>query len=323
MKNLFQDSSIYSTPLSLLQLPPAAVLDVTQKLCQLGHSTTRFSQDGKNISDFKGSIQEADVQQLNEVDIDIGFVCKKCQMVYPAELLCINHQRASCFAHIKEEDRAVLKLVQIYFECKVCRERFTSVLDFKFHADMDRHTKRVQKLQRGMVFTNHSNDINLALQNQIPGAQVMPSIPQANFNAASMLPASCASTLYPGLATSVNTNHLSSCSMTSSGHLPTGLHPPAAPPMTSQSQVGNTLPGMSFHDTINGIPDMSNPFLFSGAQTDFRQDLDSSLNFALGLENMMMGNGMDISASGHLSLTSKTGMCYSGDSIANTDVKLL
>ncbi|XP_076350372.1 zinc finger homeobox protein 3-like [Tachypleus tridentatus] len=296
VKNLFRDSSIYSTHLSLLQLPPAAILDVTQKLCQPGHGITRFSQDGKNIADLKGSIQESDVEQLNEVDIDIGFVCKKCQMVYPAELLCINHQRASCFAHGKEEDRAVLKLIQVYFECKLCRERFATVLDFKFHSHLDSHVKRVEKLQRKVAFTSHSNDVNLALQNRISGARVMQ---RANFNVTPMLSASCPSTLYPGLATPANTSHLSSCSMTSSGHLPTGLHPPAAPPMTSQSEVGNTLPGMSFHDTINRIPDMSNPFLLSASQTDFRRDLESSLNFALGLESMMMGNGMDISTSGH------------------------
>ncbi|XP_013794189.2 zinc finger homeobox protein 4-like isoform X1 [Limulus polyphemus] len=322
-KNLFYDSNMYSTPLSLLQLPPAVVLDVTQKLCQPGNSTIRFTQDGNNIDTIKGSIKETDVQQLAEVDIDTGFVCKKCQMVYPAEIICINHQRASCFADSKGETRATLKLVQTHFECRVCKERFSTVVDFKFHCDMDRHMKRVQKLQRELVSTCHSNDEGLILQSQLPGSQVIPSstMSQRNFGAAAMLSSSSTSAMYPTLATPVNTSHLSSCSMMSSASQQSGIYPSIAPPMTSQPHAGNLISGgSSMHETRNGMPEIPSSLFFSGVQTDFRHDLDSSLNFTLGLDSVMMGNGMDISVSDHLS---KIGMCYSGESNMNTEAKRL
>ncbi|GIX72806.1 uncharacterized protein CEXT_167731 [Caerostris extrusa] len=89
--------------------------------------------------------------RASEVTVDVGFVCKKCHMVYPAEVLCLNHQRASCFQNKPvSEIKATLKLVQCHVECRACRERFTTIIDFKFHCDMDRHMKRVQKIQRGL-----------------------------------------------------------------------------------------------------------------------------------------------------------------------------
>ncbi|XP_015931200.1 uncharacterized protein [Parasteatoda tepidariorum] len=146
---MMYDSNMYSSPLSLLQLPASALPEVTGRLTQPGNSVARFSQDGKSLSDLRSLVPEADFRQAAEVTVDVGFVCKKCHMVYPAEVLCLNHQRASCFQNSPvSEIKATLKLVQCHVECRACRERFTTIVDFKFHCDMDRHVKRVQKLQR-------------------------------------------------------------------------------------------------------------------------------------------------------------------------------
>ncbi|GIY34011.1 uncharacterized protein CDAR_465321 [Caerostris darwini] len=146
---MMYDSNMYSSPLSLLQLPASALPEVTGRLTQPGNSVARFSQDGKSLSDLRSLVPEADFRQASEVTVDVGFVCKKCHMVYPAEVLCLNHQRASCFQNKPvSEIKATLKLVQCHVECRACRERFTTIIDFKFHCDMDRHMKRVQKIQR-------------------------------------------------------------------------------------------------------------------------------------------------------------------------------
>ncbi|XP_035226918.1 uncharacterized protein LOC118199225 [Stegodyphus dumicola] len=146
---MMYDSNMYSSPLSLLQLPASALPEVTGRLAQAGNSVARFSQDGKSLSDLRALVPEADFRQAAEVTVDVGFVCKKCHMVYPAEVLCLNHQRSSCFqSKPVSEIKATLKLVQCHVECRACRERFTTIVDFKFHCDMDRHIKRVQKIQR-------------------------------------------------------------------------------------------------------------------------------------------------------------------------------
>lgn len=144
---MWNDSNMYSSPLSLLQLPASALPEVTGRLAQPGDAVARFSQDGKTLADLRTLVPEADFRQAAEVTVDVGFVCKKCHMVYPAEVLCLNHQRSGCFQG-KGDVKATLKLVQCHVECRACRERFTTIVDFKFHCDMDRHVKRVQKIQR-------------------------------------------------------------------------------------------------------------------------------------------------------------------------------
>lgn len=146
---MMYDSNMYSSPLSLLQLPASALPEVTGRLTQPGNSVARFSQDGKTLADLRSLVPEPDFRQAAEVTVDVGFVCKKCQTVYPAEVLCLNHQRTTCFQNKPvNEIKATLKLVQCHVECRACKERFTTIMDFKFHCDMDRHIKRIQKIQR-------------------------------------------------------------------------------------------------------------------------------------------------------------------------------
>lgn len=155
---MMYDSNMYSSPLSLLQLPASALPEVTGRLTQPGNSVARFSQDGKTLADLRSLVPEPDFRQAAEVTVDVGFVCKKCQTVYPAEVLCLNHQRTTCFQNKPvNEIKATLKLVQCHVECRACKERFTTIMDFKFHCDMDRHIKRIQKIQREAVAASVAN----------------------------------------------------------------------------------------------------------------------------------------------------------------------
>jgi hypothetical protein len=140
-------SNMYGTPLSLLQLPPSILPEITTKLNQMGISSVRFMQDGRAIEELRPVISEYDYKMINESDVEVGFTCKKCHMTYPAEVLCLGHQRASCFAKQNSDIKATLKLVQIYIECRACREKFGSIFEYKFHCDCDRHRKRAHKLE--------------------------------------------------------------------------------------------------------------------------------------------------------------------------------
>ena len=152
-------SNMYGTPLSLLQLPPSILPEITSKLNQLGISSVRFMQDGRSIDELRPAISEYDFRLINESDVEVGFTCKKCHMTYPAEVLCLGHQRASCFAKQNSDIKATLKLVQIYIECRVCREKFGSIFEYKFHCDCDRHRKKTQKLEMSGNATSSASAI--------------------------------------------------------------------------------------------------------------------------------------------------------------------
>lgn len=296
------DSNMYSTPLSLLQLPSAALSEVTQKLSQTGNTCARITQDGKNLSDLKGRIPDPDFHQAVEVEVDIGFVCKKCQMVYPAEVLCLNHQRASCFPTKAIGDiKAMLKLVQIHVECRACRERFVTVLDFKFHCDMDRHIKRVQKLQReaaqkaSVQMTQHHQ------QMQPPSSIAIAT------TAASTVLAGLSGTPAPAIPACTV---VPSVQQASSAVQPASSAPPI--PMSGPLDAGSD-------PTRNGLQDL----LFnSGVQQDFRTDLDATLRLSMGPDNVIRGQGIDTSLD-MFDPTSKSGMCYSGDSTLTTEATRL
>ena len=153
---------MYGTPLSLLQLPSSALSEITAKLNQPGISTVRFMQDGRSIEELRCIINDVDYKMINETDVEVGFACKKCHMTYPAQVLCLGHQRASCFAKQNSEIKATLILVQIYIQCKVCNEKFASNMEYKFHCDCERHMKRVRKAQmlNGGDSTNQTSNIN-------------------------------------------------------------------------------------------------------------------------------------------------------------------
>lgn len=162
-------SNMYGTPLSLLQLPPNILPEITSKLNQMGISSVRFMQDGRSIDELRPVLSDYDFKMISESDVEVGYTCKKCHMTYPAEVLCLGHQRASCFAKQSADIKATLKLVQIYIECRACREKFGSIFEYKFHCDCDRHRKRTQKLE---MTTNPSNVVTTNGQTLTSSAEI-------------------------------------------------------------------------------------------------------------------------------------------------------
>lgn len=134
------------TPLTLLPLPSACIPDVSAKVALPAAAVARISPEPGTGTrdDLRRLVSEADLLLASEVDVDVGFVCKKCQLVFPTESLVSAHQRAGCFAagkppNVGPDFKSFLRLVQRAWECRRCRDRLPTAREFKFHCDSERH----------------------------------------------------------------------------------------------------------------------------------------------------------------------------------------
>ncbi|KAK8757720.1 hypothetical protein V5799_004650 [Amblyomma americanum] len=143
----YEAGGVYGgTPLSLLALPASCVPDVSAKAALPAAAVARVSPEpGPGSRDeLRRLVSEPDLLLASEVDVDVGFVCKKCQLVFPAEPLVVAHQRAACFAagkppNVGADFKPFLRLVQRAWECRRCRDRLHTAREFKFHCDTERH----------------------------------------------------------------------------------------------------------------------------------------------------------------------------------------
>ena len=140
----------FGTPLPLLQIPQQAIRDVSSKLMDPKASVGQYTQDCKSISSLKTLVRSADYNCAREATVDVGYICKKCQMVYPAKDACVNHQRMMCFPGGKAPEgiNPILKLEQIQYECKLCSDKVSSVQEFKHHCQSETHTIKLTKYQQ-------------------------------------------------------------------------------------------------------------------------------------------------------------------------------
>ncbi|XP_053401802.1 zinc finger homeobox protein 4-like isoform X2 [Mercenaria mercenaria] len=156
------DPMTYGTPLPLLQIPQQAIKDVSSKLMDPKATIGQYTQDCKSISSLKALVNNADYNCVREATVDVGYICKKCQMVYPAREACVAHQRLMCFpgGKIPEGVNIALKLEQIQYECKLCSEKVSTVQEFKTHCEVESHKTKMavyqQQRQSGGLSTKPS-----------------------------------------------------------------------------------------------------------------------------------------------------------------------
>jgi AT-binding transcription factor 1 len=140
----------YGTPLPLLQIPQQAIKDVSSKLMDPKATIGQYTQDCKSISSLRSLVTSSDYNCAREATVDVGYICKKCQMVYPAKEACVSHQRMVCFpgGKLPEGVNITLKLEQIQYECKLCAEKVSTVQEFKTHCDTDKHKMKLAVYQQ-------------------------------------------------------------------------------------------------------------------------------------------------------------------------------
>lgn len=144
------DPMTYGTPLPLLQIPQQAIKDVSCKLMEPRATIGQYTQDCKSISSLRNLVSNADYNCVQEATVDVGYICKKCQMVYPAKEACVAHQRLMCFPGGKFPDgvNIMLKLEQIQYECKLCGDKVSTVQEFKSHCDSESHKTKLAVYQQ-------------------------------------------------------------------------------------------------------------------------------------------------------------------------------
>ncbi|XP_060066418.1 zinc finger homeobox protein 4-like [Ylistrum balloti] len=144
------DPLTFGTPLPLLQIPHQAIKDVGVKLMEPKATIAQYTQDCKSISSLRSLVRSVDYSCARESTVDVGYICKKCQMVYPAKEACVTHQRTICFPGGKYPDNVnpMLKLEQIQYECRLCTDTFSTVQEYKSHCQLDSHMAKTARLQQ-------------------------------------------------------------------------------------------------------------------------------------------------------------------------------
>ncbi|KAK3086269.1 hypothetical protein FSP39_016055 [Pinctada imbricata] len=143
------DPMTFGTPLQLLQIPSQAIKDVSVKLSEPHATVAQYTQDCKSISSLKSLVNPVDYSCAREATVDVGYICKKCQYVYPAKEACVGHQRTLCFpdGKVPENINPIMKLEQIQYECRLCTDKFSTVQEYKAHCQTESHATRVRHLQ--------------------------------------------------------------------------------------------------------------------------------------------------------------------------------
>ena len=136
------DPANYGTPLTMLQIPAKAIQKIQEKSDDVECTLTYYTQDCRHFADLKKSVSADDWAVARRASVDVGYICKKCHIVYPGRSACVAHQQATCYQGSKgEETGSVLKLEQLQYECGACRVRCSTVGEYKTHCSQDSHRR--------------------------------------------------------------------------------------------------------------------------------------------------------------------------------------
>ena len=173
---LAYDAMSFGTPLHLLNLPDQAIKTVTQKVEDATCTLTHYTQDCKTLADLKGTISSIDAACFGESSLDVGYICKKCHIVYPARDACVTHQRMACYASGGHGGKTMLKLEQLQHECRVCNEKMSTVLEVKAHCQEEAHKAKVGQLGCSILPSSSSSSSHSAPAHSSPKPSILPSV---------------------------------------------------------------------------------------------------------------------------------------------------
>ena len=153
------DPSTFGTPLAMLQMPPDTIKDIHLKLLQSSQNNTtllQYTQDCKTMDDLAPLVSAQDHGYAKESYLDVGYICRKCQMVYPGRDACAAHQQAICYADpskpgekAKPPPLAIIKFEQIQFECSLCEVKVSTIQEYKEHCETPLHCAALAKRSMG------------------------------------------------------------------------------------------------------------------------------------------------------------------------------
>lgn len=133
----------FGTPLNMLQIPHTCIKKIQDKLQDKDCTVTHYAQDCHSFADLRRCVAPEDWLMARRSTVDVGYICKKCHIVYPGRAACTAHQQMSCFSGTPRPDGAILKLEQLQYECSACLIRCSTVSEFKTHCSQDPHRRNL------------------------------------------------------------------------------------------------------------------------------------------------------------------------------------
>lgn len=141
------DASSFCTPLSMLQIPKSAISTITSQVQEGGVSVTHYTQDSSSLSDLLQCLSESDAKVLRQTALDVGYICCKCHMVFPAQDACLTHQQMVCYQDKTpaELHKCAVKLEQRQYECTACACVASTSDEYKRHCEQDGHRAKLSR----------------------------------------------------------------------------------------------------------------------------------------------------------------------------------
>ncbi|KAK2162190.1 hypothetical protein LSH36_102g05040 [Paralvinella palmiformis] len=155
---MMYDPATFGTPLTLLQIPQQAIHEVQAKVQDPGCTLTRYTQDCRTSSSLKKELGPSEGSLVQSAYLDVGYICKKCHMVYPGKEACVHHQMAVCYPGKSANDAAILKLEQLQYKCSACEEKFSLISDYKAHCKTNSHGKAARQYLDSSTTSVHVHD---------------------------------------------------------------------------------------------------------------------------------------------------------------------
>lgn len=142
---LFNSAALYGIQLVQLQIPKRSIEQIQDRLKDETCATVQYSDDCLTSADVGTHLTSEELTCLVEKTIDVGYICKKCHVVFPQVDACNAHQAALCFKESAPERRTsgdtVLKLEQKLYRCSPCKVNCATVKEFRAHCALERHGK--------------------------------------------------------------------------------------------------------------------------------------------------------------------------------------
>jgi hypothetical protein len=242
---LAYDPLSFGTPLPLLQIPAQAIRHVSDKVKDANCTLAHYTQDCKTLADVKSMVSSLDAACFGESFVDVGYICKKCQMVYPVRDACLTHQSMACYANGGSGGKTMLKLEQLQYECRVCRDKFSTAQEAKQHCHTEAHKTKVAKFGASVLPSSASSSFSSsssspgAAVSRSPSAKPVYSSPSPALAAHSVSSASSSAASSPYRASSgspaaATGPHLGSGSVDKDYTPPTFIPVPSTAPVTPQ-----------------------------------------------------------------------------------------
>ena len=135
------DPANFGTPLSLLQIPSRSIQRIQEKLTDPDCTMTHYSQDCRHFSDIRKTVGADDWTVARRATVDVGYICRRCHIVYPGRTACAGHQDAQCYRDGGASNSSIVKLEQMQYECAACRVKASTIAEYKTHCTGDSHRK--------------------------------------------------------------------------------------------------------------------------------------------------------------------------------------